>query len=147
MARRALALPVAARVDAKRLQTTLMDLRRFGGTPAGGTQRLGYSSEDKEARVAVTALMREAGLVPTTDLAGNLIGRRAGSGTGMPPIVFGSHIDSVSDGGSYDGNVGTMAAIEVARTLLERRVTLRHPIEVAVWANEEGGLFGSRAVS
>jgi N-carbamoyl-L-amino-acid hydrolase len=61
--------------------------------------------------------------------------------------VFGSHIDSVPDGGNYDGNVGTLAAIEVARTLQDRALTLRHPVEVAVWANEEGGLFGSRAVS
>ncbi|WP_110173605.1 Zn-dependent hydrolase [Luteitalea pratensis] len=146
-ARPAFAQDTAARVDATRLQTTLMDLRRFGGTPAGGTHRLGYSTEDKQARLVVAGWMQEAGLVPATDLAGNLIGRRAGSTSGLPPIVFGSHIDSVPDGGSYDGNVGTMAAIEVARTLQDRRVTLRHPIEVAVWANEEGGLFGSRAVS
>jgi N-carbamoyl-L-amino-acid hydrolase len=147
LARTALAQGTRTQVHGSRLQAQLMDLRRFGGSPAGGTHRLGYSAEDKQARVAVAAWMQEAGLAPATDVAGNLIGRRAGSVAGMPPIVFGSHIDSVPDGGNFDGNVGTMAAIEVARTLKDRGVTLRHPIEVAVWANEEGGLFGSRAVS
>lgn len=144
---RTLAGQAAPRVDATRLQAQLMDLRRFGGTAAGGTHRVGYSDQDKQARVAVTAWMREAGLAPRTDVAGNLIGRREGSAAGLPPVIFGSHIDSVPDGGSYDGNVGTLAAIEVARTLQGRGRSLRHPIEVAVWANEEGGLFGSRAVS
>jgi N-carbamoyl-L-amino-acid hydrolase len=147
LARSAPAQGTRTQVHGSRLQAQLMDLRRFGGSPAGGTHRLGYSAEDKQARVAVAAWMQEAGLAPATDVAGNLIGRRAGSVAGMPPIVFGSHIDSVPDGGNFDGNVGTMAAIEVARTLKDRGMTLRHPIEVAVWANEEGGLFGSRAVS
>lgn len=133
-------------VNGTRLNAQLMDLRRFGGTSAGGTHRTGYSEEDRQARVQVATWMREAGLTPTTDLAGNLIGRRAGR-LDLPPLVFGSHIDSVPDGGSYDGNVGTIAAIEVARVLEERATRLRHPLEVAVWANEEGGLFGSRAVS
>jgi N-carbamoyl-L-amino-acid hydrolase len=147
MPRTASAQGAGARVDPVRLHAQLMDLRRFGGTPAGGTSRLGYSSEDVQARTAVAAWMQEAGLTPATDVAGNLIGRRRGSAADLPPIVFGSHIDSVPDGGNFDGNVGTMAAIEVARTLRDQGVTLRHPIEAAVWANEEGGLFGSRAVS
>jgi N-carbamoyl-L-amino-acid hydrolase len=137
----------APRIDGARLNAQLTELRRFGGTAAGGTQRLGYSEEDRQARAVVAEWMRQAGLTPSTDFAGNLIGRRAGSAADRPPIVFGSHIDSVPDGGNYDGNVGTLAAIEVARTLQTRSIALRHPIEVAVWANEEGGLFGSRAVS
>ncbi|MBA2353704.1 MAG: Zn-dependent hydrolase, partial [Acidobacteria bacterium] len=137
----------AARVNGERLNARLSDLRQFGGTPQGGTHRLGYSDEDKQARVLVGEWMLDAGLTPETDLAGNLIGRSAGSRADVPPLVFGSHIDSVPDGGNYDGNVGVVAAIEVARTLQERGARLRHPLEVAVWANEEGGLFGSRAVS
>lgn len=134
-------------VDGPSLNARLAELRRFGGTAAGGTQRLGYSEEDRQARVLVAGWMRDAGLQPSTDHAGNLIGRRGGRQQNLPPIVFGSHIDSVPDGGNFDGNVGTLAAIEVARTLQRHAVTLHHPIEVAVWANEEGGLFGSRAVS
>jgi N-carbamoyl-L-amino-acid hydrolase len=91
--------------------------------------------------------MQEAGLTPSVDFAGNVIGRRAGGDASLKPIVFGSHVDSVPEGGNFDGNVGVLAAIEAAQTLREQNVTLRHPIEVAVWANEEGGLYGSRAVS
>ena len=58
-----------------------------------------------------------------------------------------SHVDSVPEGGSYDGNVGSMAAIEVAQTLGEQGITTRHPLQVTIWQNEEGGLYGSRAVS
>ncbi|MGH7679119.1 MAG: Zn-dependent hydrolase, partial [Gemmatimonadaceae bacterium] len=65
----------------------------------------------------------------------------------LKPIMFGSHIDSVPDGGNFDGTVGSLAAIEVAQTLQETNVRTRHPIEVVIWANEEGGLYGSRAVS
>ncbi|BCS35116.1 Zn-dependent hydrolase [Luteitalea sp. TBR-22] len=132
-------------IDGARLNARLADLRRFGGTPDGGTQRLGYSEEDRQARLVVAGWMREAGLVPATDVAGNLIGRRAGTDATAKPLLFGSHIDSVPDGGNYDGNVGLLAAIEVAHALQSR--ALRHPIEVTLWANEEGGLFGSRAVS
>lgn len=136
-----------ARVDGARVNARLAALRQFGGTPAGGTHRLGYSDEDRQARGLVTRWMREAELEPSTDVAGNLVGRRAGSVHELPPIVFGSHVDSVPDGGNYDGNVGVVAAIDVAHVLRDRAIALRHPIEVAVWANEEGGLFGSRAVS
>jgi N-carbamoyl-L-amino-acid hydrolase len=136
-----------ARIDGARLNRRLLALREFGGTDSGGTHRLGYSEADKAARVAVTQWMREAGLTPRVDEAGNLIGSRVGTARDLPPLLFGSHIDSVPDGGNYDGNLGTIAAIDVAQALQEQGRTLRHPIEVCVWANEEGGLYGSRAVS
>jgi beta-ureidopropionase / N-carbamoyl-L-amino-acid hydrolase len=135
------------RVDGARLNTQLTRIGEFGANPQGGVTRLGYSEEDRQARALVDEWMREAGLEPRIDYAGNLIGRRAGSDPSLKPIVFGSHVDSVPEGGNFDGNVGVLAAIEAARTLGERGIALRHPIEVAVWANEEGGLFGSRAVS
>lgn len=139
--------PRLARIDGARLNTRLQALRQFGGTAAGGTHRLGYSDADQAARVMVTQWMRDAGLTPRVDEAGNLIGARPGADRSLPPLLFGSHIDSVPDGGNYDGNLGTLAAIDVAQSLVEQGRTLRHPIEVCVWANEEGGLYGSRAVS
>jgi N-carbamoyl-L-amino-acid hydrolase len=144
---RSLASAPVSRIDGARLNRRLAALRDFGGTAVGGTQRLGYSEADRAARVVVTQWMREAGLTPRVDEAGNLIGARAGSDRGLPPLLFGSHIDSVPDGGNYDGNLGTLAAIDVAHTLQEQGRALRHPIEICVWANEEGGLYGSRAVS
>lgn len=140
--------PAAApRVDAARLTARLEALRQYGGTAAGGTHRVGYGDADVASRALVTTWMREAGLTHTTDYAGNLVGRRAGTDAGLRPLVFGSHTDSVPDGGNYDGPVGVIAAIEVAQVLRDAPAVLRHPIEVVVWANEEGGLFGSRAVS
>src|SRR5207247_6800963 len=59
------------------------------------------------------------------------------------PIIIGSHIDSVTDGGNYDGSVGSFGAIEVARSLREQNVRLRRPLEVVLWQNEEGGTVGS----
>ena len=134
-------------VNGDRLNRHLTELGRFGANPSGGVTRLAYSDANREALAAVTQWMRDAQLEPAVDFAGNLIGRRAGRDRALKPIVFGSHIDSVPEGGNYDGNVGSMGAVEVAHTLAESGTALRHPIEVAIWSNEEGGLYGSRAVS
>lgn len=135
------------RVNGDRINAHLAALAEFGKNPQGGVSRVAYSDADRAARAVVMDWMRAAKLEPTVDLAGNIIGRRAGSDSSLKPIVFGSHIDSVPEGGNYDGDVGSMSAIEVAQTLAERNVTTRHPLEVAIWQNEEGGLFGSRALS
>jgi N-carbamoyl-L-amino-acid hydrolase len=124
-----------------------VELSRFGANPQGGVTRLAYSDTDKQARDYVMGLMRDARLTPTIDAAGNIVGSRAGRDASRKPILFGSHIDSVPEGGNYDGNVGSMAAIEVAQTLGEQGITTRHPLQVVIWQNEEGGLYGSRAVS
>jgi N-carbamoyl-L-amino-acid hydrolase len=133
------------RINAARLNGWLADLSRFGATPTG-TSRLAYSDADRDAREWVMGLMREARLEVRLDAAANILGRRAGREAWLPPIMFGSHIDSVPDGGNYDGDVGSMGAIEVARTLAEAGMTMRHPIEVVIFQNEEGGLYGSRAM-
>ena len=134
-------------VNGERLDRHLTELGRFGANPSGGVTRLAYTDANRAALAAVMQWMRDARLETAIDYAGNLIGRRAGRDRALKPIVLGSHIDSVPEGGNYDGNVGSMAAIEVAHTLAERDIALRHPIEVAIWSNEEGGLYGSRAVS
>jgi N-carbamoyl-L-amino-acid hydrolase len=90
--------------------------------------------------------MREAGLTVRVDTAGNIIGRRDGTEEDLPPIVFGSHIDSVPGGGNYDGDVGVIGAIEVAQLMHERGIRTLHPIEVVSFTDEEGGLAGSRAM-
>jgi N-carbamoyl-L-amino-acid hydrolase len=135
------------RVNADRITAHLTALAEFGKNPQGGVSRVAYSEFDRAARAVVMEWMRVAKLAPTIDYAGNIVGRRAGQDASLKPLVFGSHIDSVPEGGNYDGNVGSTGAIEVAQTLAERGITTRHPIEVVVWQNEEGGLYGSRAVS
>jgi N-carbamoyl-L-amino-acid hydrolase len=134
-------------VTGDRLLAQLRALAQYGSNSNGGVSRVAYSAADLEGRAYVTGLMREAGLEVHVDAAANIIGRRAGSGDRLPPILFGSHIDSVPDGGNYDGTVGSLAAIEAARTLGERNIRTRHPLEVIVFQNEEGGLVGSRTLS
>jgi N-carbamoyl-L-amino-acid hydrolase len=133
------------RVNAQRLEQRLMKLAEFGNSE-NGNMRVAYSDHDLKGREYIMTLMREAGLAVRIDAAGNIIGRREGTDRSVPPILFGSHIDCVPNGGHYDGNVGSLGAIEVAQVLFENTVTTQHPLEVVVFANEEGGLIGSRGM-
>lgn len=136
-----------AELDGARLNANLKALSAFGANEQGGVSRVAYSDADRAGRAWVIDVMRAAGLRTEIDFAGNIFGRRAGSDPSLKPLVFGSHIDSVPDGGNYDGTVGSLSAIEVVRALEAQGTRTRHPLEVVVWANEEGGLYGSRAVS
>lgn len=134
-------------INGSRLNAQLGELAAFGPTPDGGTNRVAYSDEDLEARKYVMQLMRDAKLDVSIDAAGNIVGRRAGTDATLKPLMIGSHIDSVPMGGRFDGQVGSLAAIEVARTLAEQNVTLKHPLEVIIFQNEEGGTVGSTALA
>jgi len=131
----------AFHVNSQRLQGTLEKLSEFGRNPEGGVTRLGFSETDMAAREYVVGLMKQAGLEVRVDPAGNIFGRRAGSEK-LPTLLFGSHIDSVRHGGNFDGDVGSMGAIEVMRALKDGNVKTRHPLEAVVWTNEEGNHFG-----
>jgi N-carbamoyl-L-amino-acid hydrolase len=140
------------RVDAVRLRRRLEELSVFGRPPGGtfadGVSRTAFSDADVAGRGYVLAGMRDIGLAPRVDPAGNIRGLRAGTDPRLPPILVGSHIDSVRGGGNFDGDVGSMGAIEVAATLAENGISTRHPLEVVIWAAEESnfgsGLHGSR---
>src|SRR6185503_2995905 len=110
------------RVNGKRNMDHIHALAEFGKNPQGGVSRVAYSDADKQGREFVLGLLREAKLDVSIDAAGNLIGRRSGSASGLAPLLIGSHIDSVPEGGNYDGAVGSMGAIEVAHTLVEKSV-------------------------
>jgi N-carbamoyl-L-amino-acid hydrolase len=137
----------ALTLNAARLNGHLKALSAFGANPQGGVSRVAFSDADRAGRAYVTDIMRAAGLDVRVDFAGNIFGRRPGTDASLKPIVFGSHIDSVPEGGNFDGTVGSLSAIEVAQTFAETGTRTRHPLEIVVWANEEGGLYGSRAVS
>jgi N-carbamoyl-L-amino-acid hydrolase len=132
---------IAFHIDGERLRGTLEKLSEFGRNPEGGVTRTGFSETDLAAREYLSGLMREAGLEVRVDPAGNLFGTRSGS-ENLPLLLFGSHIDSVVQGGNFDGDVGSMASIEVLRTLQDRGVRTRHPLAVVIWSNEEGNHFG-----
>jgi N-carbamoyl-L-amino-acid hydrolase len=133
------------RVNGPRIIQHIEKLAEFGKNPQGGVSRVAYSEADRQGREYVIGLLRDAKLETSIDAAGNIIGRRTGSAS-LPPLLFGSHIDSVPEGGNYDGVVGSLGAIEVAQTLAENNVTTRHPLELVIFQNEEGGLIGSRAM-
>ncbi|HEV8149475.1 MAG TPA: M20 family metallo-hydrolase [Gemmatimonadales bacterium] len=140
-------LPAALRVDAARISLHLTALSQFGKNPQGGVSRVAYTDADRLGREAALGWMREAELAVSIDAAGNLVGRRPGRDASLKPLVLGSHIDSVPSGGNYDGDVGSLSAIEVARTLAVSGTVLRHPLEVILFENEEGGTTGSHALA
>jgi N-carbamoyl-L-amino-acid hydrolase len=133
-------------VDAKRIEQRIMRLSEFGKNPQGGVSRVAFSDADIQARSYIVSLMQQAGLTVRIDAAGNIIGRKEGRDPKRAPILFGSHIDSVPNGGNYDGDVGVIGAIECAQVLYENEFVTRHPLEVVVFSDEEGGLVGSRAL-
>src|SRR5262245_51604599 len=139
--------PDSLRVNGARISQHLQALSEFGKNPQGGVSRLAYSDSDRQGRDYAMRLMREAGLDVTVDLAGNIVGSRAGSDASLKPLLIGSHIDSVPEGGNYDGDVGSLSAIEVAQRLEEAHIRLRHPLQVIVFQNEEGGTIGSKAIT
>ena len=138
-------------VYAERLNASLDALGRIGETPQG-IQRVAYSALDVEGRAYVMGLMRQAGLSVRVDPAGNIIGRLEGRDPSLPAVAMGSHVDTVPNGGKYDGALGSLSAIEMVRTLNDLGIVTRHPVEVLVFTNEEGTTFhrwllGSRAMA
>lgn len=131
------------RVNGERLNSWLTRFDSIGRLPTG-INRVAYSDADLAGRAFTLDLFKEAGLNPRIDAAGNIRGLVPGTGGSLPPILIGSHVDSVTDGGNFDGPVGSFGAIEVARSIREQNIRLRHPLEVVVWQNEEGGTVGSK---
>jgi N-carbamoyl-L-amino-acid hydrolase len=128
------------RIDKRRLEQSIEDLGRIGQTPRGGLTRLALSDEDKRGRDWMVSRMREAGLAITVDQMGNIFGQRAGD-PGLPPVMMGSHVDSVPTGGRYDGQLGVLCGLEVIRSLNDAKVRTRHPVTLAIFTNEEGARF------
>ena len=130
-------------VNGDRLNGWLAGFDRIGRT-AGGINRVAYSDADLAGRAYVLDIFQQAGLAPRIDAAGNIHGRIPGSNPSLKSIMIGSHVDSVTDGGNFDGPVGSFSALEVARSIRDNNVRLRHPLDVVVWQNEEGGTIGSK---
>lgn len=131
----------------QRMEERIKMLGQFGTNPEGGVSRVAYSDADIAGRKYVMGLMKEAGLEVSIDAAGNIIGKRKGKNNNLPAIAFGSHIDSVPGGGNYDGDVGSLGAIECVQLMKENNIITDHPLEVLIFQNEEGGLVGSEAIS
>ena len=135
------------KVDQDRLEKRIFDLAEFGLQTNGETERVAFSDADIQARNWVIKTLEDFGMEVKVDAAGNIIGTRKGSEASLKSIAFGSHIDRVPNGGNYDGCVGSMAALEVIETLNEHNISTKHPLEVIIFPNEEGGVMGSRAMA
>jgi len=131
-------------IDAARLRNRLERLSyhgRTGATFADGVTRVAYSVPDLTARAWIIDELKQAGIVPRIDAAGNIFGR-VGGDPKRPAILFGSHIDSVPNGGNFDGDLGVMSALEVLQAVQAAKVQTRHPLEMVLWAHEESTAFG-----
>lgn len=134
-------------INGERLWHTLMETARFGGTSGGGISRLPLTDADKAVRDWFGAACRESGCTVSVDNMGNMFARREGRNPSLPPISFGSHLDTQAGGGRFDGTLGVLAGLEVMRALVEANYVTEAPLELINWTAEEGGrfppLFGS----
>ena len=139
-------------VDGGRLWRRISELAEIGKHEEGGVARLSFTSKERAAKDLVASYMQEAGLAVREDAAGNLFGRREGRDSRAPAILVGSHVDSVRNGGDFDGPLGVLGGIEVLQTMDEEGVQTERPVEVAAFTDEEGarfslGMIGSRALT
>ena len=142
----------AREIDADRLWSRLSELAEIGRSGGGGVTRLSFTEEERAAKDLVTSYMREAGLAVREDAAGSLIGRREGRVEEAPVVLTGSHVDSVQNGGDFDGPLGVLGAVEALQTMEEQGIETERPVEVVVFTDEEGarfsfGMIGSRATA
>ena len=130
------------RVNAARLWSDLMTQAAIGALSGGGLDRMALTDGDRDVRGVFSHWCREAGLSLAIDSMGNMFARRPGKDDKLPPVMLGSHLDSQSPGGKFDGPLGVLAALEVVRTLHEAGVVTQRPLDVVNWTNEEGARFG-----
>ena len=134
-------------INCDRLDRSLTELATIGKLPNGGVCRLAFSKEDIQARELIKTWMIESGMTVRSDAVGNIIGTYAGTESGTAALATGSHIDSVPVGGRFDGCLGVLAGIEVARVFQESQIRLRHPFEVIVFSDEENSVIGCKAIA
>ncbi len=129
-----------SRVNCARLSARLERLGQVGALPGGGVCRLALTDEDRKGRDLLVGWMRELGMAVLIDRIGNIFGTRPGRRP-APPLMIGSHIDTVKTGGLYDGALGVLTGLEVVETLDDLGVATDRPITVAAFTNEEGARF------
>jgi beta-ureidopropionase / N-carbamoyl-L-amino-acid hydrolase len=128
-------------IDSARLWGTIFETAQFGLTPKGGVRRLTLGPEDKQVRDWFRKACEDAGLEVHVDALGSMFGVRKGRDMSKPPVGLGSHLDTQPTGGKFDGVLGTLAALEVVRTLNDAGIETELPICICNWTNEEGSRF------
>jgi N-carbamoyl-L-amino-acid hydrolase len=126
-------------IDINRLKKDIEELGKIGQDPNGGISRPSFSKADQEAREWLKDRIQSAGLIYGQDGAGNIFGRIDAPGKA---VMAGSHIDTVINGGMFDGAAGVLAALECLRRIKEENIELKKPVELASFTDEEGNLVG-----
>lgn len=134
-------------IDGQRLWETLMSMAEIGPTANGGNCRLALTSEDAAGRRQLLDWCEAIGCTWRVDQVGNLFIRRAGTCDDLAPVAVGSHLDTQPKGGRFDGILGVLAGLEVFRTLHDRGIVTKRPLELVVWTNEEGSRFAPAMVA
>src|SRR5262245_40077159 len=127
-------------INRDRLLGRLETFNRIGALPGGGNCRLAMSDEDRDGRDLLVEWMRELGLAVTIDAIGNIVGVRRGREE-LPPVMFGSHVDTVATGGRYDGLYGVLAGLEACQAVNDAGAATRRPLAIVAFTNEEGARF------
>jgi N-carbamoyl-L-amino-acid hydrolase len=127
-------------IDLERLRRTLDAVNSVAATEEGGVSRVALTDEDRAGRDLLVRWMQETGLDVRVDDLGTIYGRRKGAEPDLP-VVFGSHLDSVPNGGRFDGALGVVAGLEVMRRVSEQDIQTRRPLELVSFTNEEGVRF------
>ena len=128
-------------IDGGRLWETLMASATIGAGPRGGLRRLTLGDDDRRMRDLLASWAKSGGYGLGVDRMGSMFVRRPGTEPGLPPVLVGSHLDTQSPGGRFDGILGVLAGLEVLRTLDAAGIATRRTIEVVNWTNEEGARF------
>jgi N-carbamoyl-L-amino-acid hydrolase len=134
-------------IDSARLWDTLMDTAKIGATPKGGINRITLTDLDRQVRDWFKTQAEKLGCKVVTDDMGAMYARRAGQRDDIPPIGLGSHLDTQPTGGKFDGTLGTLAALEVLRTLDAAGYETYAPVEIVNWTNEEGSRFAPALIA
>lgn len=135
------AKPSNLQIDSGRLWGAIHETAQFGATAKGGVRRLTLGAEDKQVRDWFRNACEAAGLEVHVDALGSMFGLRKGRDMSKPPLGIGSHLDTQPTGGKYDGILGTLAALEVVRTLNDAGIETKTPLCIINWTNEEGSRF------
>jgi len=128
-------------IDSARLWEAIHETAQFGGTAKGGVRRLTLGPEDKQVRDWFRTACEDAGLEVQIDALGSMFALRRGRDMSKPPVGLGSHLDTQPTGGKFDGVLGTLAALEVVRTLNDAGIETETPLCIVNWTNEEGSRF------
>jgi len=131
------------KINNERLWKRVHELGKIGQDPQGGLTRLAFTDEEREAKQLLKSYMEEADLIIREDEIGNVFAKRGGKNPSATTILIGSHIDTVINGGMFDGAAGVLMGIEVLQTMHEQNIELSHAVEVVIFTDEEGARFSS----